>query len=182
MEYALLPDERLLRLLKADDEVAFKELYDRYFHFVFVLIIKKGCSKEVAEELSQQIFMTIWEKRATLDIKLIQNYLSISVKNRVLNYIKACLVRNAYAKHAGKIKRTSDNESQSVLLMHELSEAIDKAIRQLPQKSQLIFKLSRFEMHSIREIAQIMDISEKTVEYHISQSLKTLRFHLKDFI
>jgi RNA polymerase sigma-70 factor (family 1) len=182
MKYTLLPDDRLLKLLKANDEVAFKELYDRYFQFVFVSILKKGCGKEVAEELSQQIFMTIWEKRSVQDIRLIQNYLSISVKNRVLNHIKACLVRHVYAKSVENSKKNSDSDSQSVLLVHELSEAIDKAIRQLPEKSQLIFKLSRFEMHSIREIAQIMDISEKTVEYHITQSLKTLRFHLKDFI
>ena len=68
------------------------------------------------------------------------------------------------------------------MLARELSEAIDIATRQLPEKTRQVFRMSRFEEQSVKEIAQTMNISEKAVEYHITKSLKILRLHLKDFI
>jgi RNA polymerase sigma factor (sigma-70 family) len=67
-------------------------------------------------------------------------------------------------------------------LVKELNDAIDKGIKRLPQKTQTIFRMSRFERHSNKDISRIMDLSEKTVEYHITQSLKALQLHLRDFM
>lgn len=72
--------------------------------------------------------------------------------------------------------------TESSLTFHELSQAIEKAIATLPEKTRQVFRLSRFDHLSIREIATNLNISEKAVEYHITQSLKTLRFYLKDYL
>jgi RNA polymerase sigma-70 factor (ECF subfamily) len=68
------------------------------------------------------------------------------------------------------------------LLVQELDTAIDRAIGQMPEKTQTVFRLSRFERQSNKEISHVMNLSEKAVEYHIKQSLKTLRIYLKDFM
>jgi RNA polymerase sigma-70 factor (ECF subfamily) len=60
--------------------------------------------------------------------------------------------------------------------------AIEKAIYQLPDKTQTVFKMSRFEEKSHKEIAVTLDLSEKSVEYHITQALKFLRVYLKDYL
>ncbi|OQP61176.1 hypothetical protein A3860_05520 [Niastella vici] len=82
----------------------------------------------------------------------------------------------------GELQKAEENSADLPLLVQELNTAIDKAISQLPQKTQTIFRLSRFEKQSNKDISRIMDLSEKAVEYHITQSLKSLRFFLRDFI
>ncbi len=65
---------------------------------------------------------------------------------------------------------------------NELNQAIEKAIGELPEKSQEIFRLNRLEGRSVPEIAQSLHLSERAIEYHLTKSLRTLRLHLKDFI
>jgi RNA polymerase sigma-70 factor (ECF subfamily) len=74
------------------------------------------------------------------------------------------------------------NNAEDRVLMHDLSEAIEKGVALLPGKTQEVFVHSRVEHLSVREISGIMHISEKAVEYHITRSLKLLRFHLREFI
>jgi RNA polymerase sigma factor (sigma-70 family) len=66
--------------------------------------------------------------------------------------------------------------------MREITEAIEQAISKLPQESQAIFRLSRYDQRTNKEICIIMHVSERIIEYHITQSLKSLRLYLKDFV
>lgn len=182
MAYQSLTDEILLKLLKASDEEAYKEIYLRHWRPLFMNAYKKTHIKEVAEELVQNIFLGLWEKRSTANIIQLSAYLNTAVKYQVLNYIKACIIKERYA-HVSK-SRTDvvEEDSDSTLIMHELSAAINNAINQLPEKSRVIFQLSRFENRSIKEIAELLSVSEKVVEYHITKSLRAMRLELKDFI
>jgi RNA polymerase sigma-70 factor (family 1) len=182
MAYQLLTDEILLKLLKTSDEEAFREIYVRYWRTLFATAYRKVHVKEVAEELVQNIFLSLWEKKSTVTIEQLSAYLNTAVKYQVLNYIKTCIVKEKYA-HLVKAKpELLEEDGDSMLVMHELSDAIDRAINQLPEKSRVIFQLSRFENRSIKEIADLLSVSEKVVEYHITKSLKALRLELKDFI
>jgi RNA polymerase sigma-70 factor (family 1) len=182
MAYQLLTDEILLKLLKASDEEAYKEIYLRHWRPLFVTAYRKVHIKEVAEELVQNIFLSLWEKRDIANIEQLGAYLNTAVKYQVLNYIKTCIIKEKYA-HLVKVRpELVEEDGDSMLVMHELSDAINKAINQLPEKSRIIFQLSRFENRSIKEIAQLLSVSEKVVEYHITKSLKSLRLELKDFI
>lgn len=182
MNYQLLADEMLLKLLKISDELAFKELYLRYWKNLYYSALNKINSKEVAEDIVQGVFTDLWEKRERHSIQNILAYLGASVKYQVINYIKSAISKKVHLSTIGEKQKAEENNTDLLLLVQELNSAIDKAISQLPQKTQTIFRLSRFEQHSNKDISQIMDVSEKAVEYHITQSLKTLRFHLKDFM
>ena len=182
MDYRLLADEVLLQLLKISDALAFKELYLRYWKNLYNSALNKINSKEIAEDIVQTVFTDLWDKREKHAIQNISAYLETSVKYQVINYIKSVISKKAHLSTIGEKQKAEENNTDLLLLVQELNTAIDKAINELPQKTQTIFRLSRLEQHSNKEISLIMNLSEKAVEYHITQSLKSLRFYLKDFI
>jgi RNA polymerase sigma-70 factor (ECF subfamily) len=182
MDLRVLTDEMLLRLLKADDEKAFKEIYSRYWQPVFEAAYRRLVNKETAKELVQTVFLRIWEKRHTIQVHHLPNYLQTAIKNSVINYIESTLVHKRYLQHVMNSTTAFAPASETTASLHELAQAIEKAIALLPEKTRHVFRLSRFDHLSIREIATSLNISEKAVEYHITQSLKTLRSYLKDFL
>jgi RNA polymerase sigma-70 factor (family 1) len=182
MDYRLLADDVLLKLLKISDELAYKEIYLRYWRRLFYSAANKTNSKEVAEDIVQSVFADLWDRRQVHNINNIAAYLETAVKYQIINYIKTAISKRAQHTGFTELQKPEENSADLPLLVQELNAAIDKAISQLPQKTQTIFRLSRFEKHTNKDISRIMDLSEKAVEYHITQSLKSLRFFLKDFI
>jgi len=182
MDYRLLADEILLKFLRISDELAFKEIYQRYWKGLYFSALHKINNSEIAEDIVQNVFTDLWEKREKHSIQNISAYLETAVKYQVINYIKSAISKKAHLSIVGEKQKAEENNTDLFLLVQELNTAIDKAISQLPQKTQTIFRLSRFEQHSNKEISHIMDLSEKAVEYHISQSLKSLRFYLRDLM
>ncbi len=182
MDYRPLSEEVLLKLLKISDELAFEEIYLRYWRQLYYAALNKINSKEVAEDIIQTVFADLWEKRERHSIKNISAYLGASVKYQVINYIKSAISKKAHLSHISESRKAEEDNNELALLVKELNETIDTAINRLPQKTQTIFRLSRFEKHSNKDISRIMDVSEKAVEYHITQSLKFLRLYLKGFM
>ncbi len=182
MDYRLLADEILLKLLKVNDEAALKEIYLRYWKSLFITALKKVRSKEVAEEIVQNLVVSLWNKRETSEIQNLQSYLNTAVKYQVINYVKTKIIREKKYQYAMSKQAYIENASEDSLLINELSLAIDRAINTLPEKTQTVFRLSRFENHSVKDISSLMNISDKAVEYHITKSLKIMRQQLKDFI
>ena len=182
MNYRLSEDEILVKLLKANDSTALKEIYLRYWKCLYITALKKVHSKEAAEEIVQNVIVSLWNKRATSNIHNLQYYLNAAVKYQVINFVKAKIQREKKYQLAISKQAHAEDTCEDVLLLNELTSAIDKAVKTLPEKSQLVFRLNRFENHSVKEISKHMNISEKAVEYHITKSLKTIRVHLKEFI
>lgn len=182
MNYKEFEDEILMKLLKANDESALKEIYLRYWKALYIAALKKVHSKEAAEEIVQNVIVGLWSKRETSHVHHLEHYLNTAVKYQVINYVKAKILRDKKLQLAVSKQPSSEETCENGLLLSELSAAIDQAIKLLPEKTQLVFKLNRFENHSVREISQHMNISEKAVEYHITKSLKSIRVHLKEFV
>lgn len=182
MNYGLLADNVLIKLLKISDELAYKEIYLRYWRRLYQAAVSKTNSKEVAEDIVQSVFTDLWDRREQHTINSLEAYLQTAVKYQIINYIKSAISKRAQYTGIGELQKATENPADLPLLIQELNTAIDKAINQLPEKTQTIFRLSRFEKHSNKDISRIMDLSEKAVEYHITQSLKSLRFFLRDFI
>ncbi len=92
------------------------------------------------------------------------------------------LTQEKYTKNLKEKYPETEDTSATNLLVHELNGIIVKAIHQLPEKTQIIFNLSRSENYTIKQISESMHLSEKAVEYHITKSLTQLRFYLKEII
>jgi len=182
MRYKAFDDEMLVRSLEAGDGNALEEIYRRYSEKLFFAALKKVRSRDIAEELVQKLFVNLWEKRAALDIQRLEAYLQSAIRYQVINYIKSTIIREKYLQHNKQQLTEGEDSGESLLLLRELSVAIDDAINKLPQKTQEIFRLSRYEKWPVKEIARFMNLSEKAVEYHVTQSLKFIRLRLKDYI
>ncbi|GAB3908687.1 RNA polymerase sigma-70 factor [Larkinella knui] len=182
MEYTVLSDAALVKLLQTGDDEAFQAIYRKYWQPLFRVARKKLYSQENAEELIQDLFVDLWERRETIQIDELEKYLFGAVKYKILNHIKALLIRQKYENFKNTGLTDYDCETEDFLAYEDLSKAIELGIAHLPDKTRQIFRLNRMENQSVRQISASLCIPERTVEYHITQSLRTLRFHLKEYV
>jgi len=176
----LTDDNELYRKLKVGDQQAFKVLFQKYYsalcHYGFQLLQ----DSEMAEEIVQELFVRIWEKRESLTIESsVKHYLFISVKNQCLNHLQHQKIRRQYA---DKMMKSSEQEidTEQYFMEVELIKRIEKSIESLPPKRQEIFRLSREQGLKYKEIAEELNISIKTVEAQMGLALKFLRAELKE--
>ena len=104
------------------------------------------------------------------------------VKYQVINYVRS---QAAFQKHGNFYKsfvKIIQEETFETVLYDDLEEALNKGVKNLPEKTQLVFRLNRMEGRSISEIAAKLNLSEKAIKYHITRSLKELRLHLRGFL
>lgn len=181
MEYKILSDELLVKLLRVGEQDAFEEIYRRYWQKLLRSAQFKIRSKETIEEILQDLFISLWEKREKVLIENLEAYLNTSLRYLIINQIKKQILQEKFIEYSLKKNELTDDVDESVAF-NELSVAIEKAIEQLPEKTQQIFRLNRLEYKSVKEIAVLLETPERTVEYHITQALKALRIHLREFI
>jgi RNA polymerase sigma-70 factor (family 1) len=175
-------DEQLLSLIKQDDEAAFVELFRRYASKVRSLAFSKVNSREVAQEIVQEVFANIWERRHSLNISFVSGYLFVAVKYEAINHIKSEITHRKHNKIYKAFTRISEDSTLRSVQYNDLAEALEGSVQKLPEKTQLVFRLNRLEGKSISEIALKLNLSEKAIKYHISRSLKELRLYLKEFL
>lgn len=175
-------DADLVRALAQGDEKAFAEIYERYWHPLHQQAVRKLGRAEDAEEVVQDLFVTLWNKRRTAHIQQLDAYLFSGLKYKIIDCIRAQLVRKAYAATAPCHHKVPSSCTEETLAAADLSLALDASVRSLPGHTQEVFRLSRVEYQSVPEIAARLQVSPKTVEYHLSRSLRMLRKYLKDFL
>jgi len=180
MNYAHLSNEQLVNLLKTGDSKAFQTIYKLYWKDCFRIAYRKLNSKILAEEATQNIFISLWERRENVTIKNLEAYLRTSTKYQVINFIEAKLVTQKHLPNLPK-QVLASNQVEESINYQELMLALEKAIKNLPKKTGEIYRLSRYEYLTGKEIAQKVGLSEKSVEYHISKALQFLRLELKDY-
>ncbi|SMC53583.1 RNA polymerase sigma-70 factor [Pedobacter nyackensis] len=180
--YKNFTDVELVATLKTDDKTAFAEIYDRYWDKLFSIAGHKLDQLEDAEEVVQNIFISLWNRRATLNItSTLNSYLAVSVKYRVIKVLEKQYHQRKYADSLGK-QQGLDDSTQEWLEFTELKAQLERLVRELPDKCQLVYRMSREDGFSQKEIAGKLDISEKTVEAHLGKAIKTIRAGLNTFI
>ena len=182
MEYHLIGDELLVKLLRVDDEGAFTEIYRRFWKNLFKAGQAKLKSDEIVEEVLQEVFLNLWEKRATVQIENLGGYLFTTLKYQIISHYRKQMLADRYSEY---IFTKPDSHIQLIdndVHFKEIIAIFEDVLQQLPEKTRKIFQMSRVEFKSTREISEAFDMPERTVEYHITQSLKLLRLQLKDFL
>jgi RNA polymerase sigma-70 factor (family 1) len=175
-------DEELLSLIKQDDEQAFTELFERHSKRIASLAFAKVNSLEITQEIVQDIFVTIWERRHSLSIHAFSNYLSVCVKYQAISHIRSQIANKKHTTIFKAFVKICEEDTLEKVELHDLEDALEEGVHQLPDKTQLVFRLNRFEGKSISEIADKLHLSEKAIKYHLSKSLKELRLHLRHFL
>lgn len=174
-------DEGLLKLLKQQELGAFEEIYLRYWKKLYSAAFKRVQSREISEELVQDIFTSLWMNREILNIEILSPYLSSAVKYKVINYFEREMSRRTYSELQLQAPEPMINSTEETVLLNELNLALEREIQKLPPKRQEIFKLSRQQHLSIKQVASHLGISEKTAENQLGKALKVLKLNLKHF-
>ena len=138
-------------------------------------------SREVSEELVQDIFTALWINRQTLNVENLSAYLYSAIKYKVINHLEKEMSRRLYAKAQVSSLASLENSTEETVYLNELNLALEKEIQKLPPKRQQIFKLSRQGHLSIKQVASHLGISEKTAENQLGKALKVLKVNLKHF-
>ncbi len=180
IKFKELDDDALAHKIKESDHQAFKEFFDRYHAYLLNFLLKRGTPEETAQDLVQQAFVLIWEKRAEIDPdKSIRSYLFRIAYTRMLNVFRD---ENKFDKST-PIEASVEPEEVEIAGEQKsvtIKNAIESAIQQMPTKRQEVFRLCYIQEFTYKEAAQVLDISVKTVENHIGLALKDLRAQLKD--
>lgn len=176
-------DPEIVTAIRQGDEKAFEQTFRKFYERLCSYACSLLKDEEEAEEVVQTVFLTIWEKKADLEITLsLKSYLYRAVHNHCLNRFKHAAVRKAHREYTEFFVSQSYESVTEVIHANELEQRIEKAVSNLPEQCQKTFRMSRFEELKYQEIADKLQISIKTVENQIGKALKILRNELADYL
>lgn len=169
-------NEQLLAGLKKGDRKAFASIYKQYAEALMAHVRLRVPNREDAQDIVQDLFMSLWKNRETLapDTKL-SAYLFVAARYKVINYIARDRSQQSLAESLRAWFPEATYHTDHVLRTRMTEELIEKEVAQLPQKMQVIFRKSRGEQLSHKEIAQQLEISETTVKKQVANALRILR-------
>lgn len=172
------------------DIVSFNQLY-RDFEKRFMRFANSYVKDEsVAEDITIDSMLYYWENRDSLnDETNVPAYILTTIKSKCLNYLRHERICENYSEQAKAYYEWELNTRINTLeacepyelLTNEIQELVDKALNEMPEKTRKVFTLNRYEDKTYKEIALLMGISDKGVDFHIQKALKLLRKHLKDY-
>ena len=172
-------DDVLLQWLHDDNRQAFDIIYRRYWKPLYSMAFNLFRDRLVCEDVVQDVFFQLWDKRSTHQIQTLRSYLFASTRHGVLKTIKNG--RAFIDVEAVQDFLISQGQSDFDLLEMDLAHHASLAINDLPEKCRQIFLLSRSHAMPVAQIAQQLELSPKTVENQITIALKRLRSSLSDY-
>lgn len=176
--------------LKGGETAAFERIFESFYHRLYSFINQYVYDSDVTKNILQDVFLMLWEKKSILlDDSNLNAWLYTVAKNKALKYLR----HKEYVTNHFEISLLKQNENTlnasaldsidtSEFAFREIEKIIERTLSSMPELVQAVFNMSRFENLKNREIAEKLDISEKTVEANITKSLKLLRVALKDYL
>ncbi|MDR1381124.1 MAG: RNA polymerase sigma-70 factor [Tannerella sp.] len=163
---------------------AFRKMFEHYYPAMCVYAGRYIRSTAVCEDIAQEILSAVWLNRCGLDYSIpARQYLTAAVRNRCLNYLRN-RPRERYEElsslHAETIPYSDD--SDSMLMIHELETLLAEALAKLPEAYRIAFEMSQMQHRPLSEIAGRLGISVRTVERYRDRAIELLKTELKDYI
>jgi RNA polymerase sigma-70 factor (family 1) len=181
--YSLHTDTVLLQLLSQNDQAAFTAIYQRHWRPLFREALQVLRSQKEAEDCVQEVFVSLWKRRLnTVVTSSLSAYLHTAVRYKCFDRIERDMIRGGYLDDfiAWQANRQLQPSVEEELYARDLSASIDQAMEKMPDKMREVFRLSRQEQLTHKEIAGRLNISEETVKKQIYLALKILRANLGD--
>ena len=180
-KYDILDNRLVIRRLNAGDRQCFEACY-RFYYKGLCSFASRWVSLPAAEDIVQDTMLYIWENRDRLMEELsLKGLLFMIVRNKSLDRVTRQSVHSRV--HQQLEKRFADQfDSPDFYLGMELARLYHEALAQLPEQTRRIFEMSRFQGMTHQQIAAELGVSPQTVNYHISQALRTLGVALKDYL
>jgi len=173
-------NQKIVSEFISGSETAFDELFRKYYRRLVNFSMNVVKNKDSAEEVVQDLFVTLWEKKDKLQLKVsLKAYLYRAVYNNSIHYYKK---QQRFVHNDVELSEELSDDYTDILEQSELEERIYQTIEQLPEKCKEIFKLKRFDELKNKEIAEQLRISIKTVETQMTRALKFLTKNLGDLL
>ncbi|MFC1565049.1 RNA polymerase sigma factor [candidate division KSB1 bacterium] len=171
-----------IRKIRKSDSKVFENLVDKYFESLYKFAWRYVRDRHTAENIAQDVFINTWANRKKLDPSLnIKSYLYQAAKNLSLNYLRA-EKNNSLCLDNVSIKEYSPKNPEEEYLEKDRSSLISSAIENLPEKCRIVFIMKKYDELSYTEIAEILNISAKTVENQVGRAFKILRKSLSEIL
>jgi RNA polymerase sigma-70 factor (family 1) len=165
------------------DEQSFRQIYLLHWDKVFAVCYNNLGETEVAKGMVQEIFKSLWERKDELEItSSVERYLLRSAKFKVFEYLRNNKSQKEHTEKAlaGYCNHTHCTENE--IMYNSLKSKVDGLVDTLPCQCRNVYKLSREQGLTNKEIASTLLISERAVEYHISRALTTLKSNLTEYL
>ncbi|EHQ25011.1 RNA polymerase sigma factor [Mucilaginibacter paludis] len=170
-----------VRRLMMGDQAAFEKIYDLCSEKLFRLAFRFLKDTEQSEEIVQETFINLWLNREKLDSQgNIWLYLYVVGKRLSLNALRNISQSKLHTEKLLANFTETQNYTEELVFAHDLELLTERVIGDLPKQQQIIFRLSRFEGFSHKEIADQLNISPNTVKNHMGTALKTIKSRLGD--
>jgi RNA polymerase sigma-70 factor (ECF subfamily) len=176
----------IIKQLQDGNEKVFEQIVREYWPRMFKFALIYTQNNESSQELVQDTFLVLWNNRAILkDNTNLITYLMVVLRNKCLNLLEQTRIRQLYIEEIDDetiYQRANlyvlQDEASQIVESEDLHKAIERALSKLPEKTREIFMLSRYDGLKNQQIAETKNISQKTVEYHISKALQILKEEL----
>lgn len=176
----------IIKQLQDGNEKVFEQIVREYWPRMFKFALIYTQNNETSQELVQDTFLVLWNNRAILkDNTNLITYLMVVLRNKCLNLLEQARIRQLYIEEIDDetiYQRANlyvlQDEASQIVESEDLHKAIERALSKLPEKTREVFMLSRYDGLKNQQIAETKNISQKTVEYHISKALQILKEEL----
>jgi RNA polymerase sigma-70 factor (ECF subfamily) len=181
MNYQTLTDEQLVKSLCESKKAAFDAIYARYWKMLYAVAYGQLGSKEEAEDIVHNVFERIWNNREIQKINCLKAYLIVSVRHFSINYVKSQITYRKFQEYLIFQEIQKNFSTDDIVNYAELQRVVNDVLKKLPDKTGEVFRMSRYENKSVKEIAAHLGLTEKAVEYHLTKSLKFIKEHLDKY-
>ncbi|SEI38796.1 RNA polymerase sigma-70 factor, ECF subfamily [Dyadobacter sp. SG02] len=165
--------------MRLNDESVFERIFLEYWERMYDICFHFVGDRAVAEELVQDIFRSLWERRDSLLIDTgIENYLVKAARLKSFEHLRNTAIETRNLREISYSASAAGNHTENLVYYNALTEQVGRIVNALPEQCQKVFRMSRENGMNNKQIAHSLAISEKTVENQITKALRTLRLHL----
>ncbi|MDB5157205.1 MAG: polymerase subunit sigma-70 [Mucilaginibacter sp.] len=166
-----------------EDREAFTEIYDRYMGVLYLHALKMVKDEHEAEDIVHELFISLWLNAAEVTINItLSAYLYRAIKNKIFNIFAHQKIKLTHLESLQEYINAGNWQTDELMRARELSFQIEKEVSSMPAKMREVFELSRNAGLSYKEIAERLNISDKTVKKQINNALKILRLKINLFL
>ena len=174
-------EKGLIDQIKEGKKHAFQKLYETYAPRLYKFAMAYLKNESEAEELVQNVFIKIWEKREDLDhSKNLKSYIYKLSINTIYVFIRKRNIENAFIDYAKNNYKEDDNNTWHTVILNEMQANLSKLVAKLPEQQRKIYHLSKEKGMTNDEIARELDLSKRTVENHLYRALTYLKENFKN--
>lgn len=176
-----ITDADLVHRIKYGEKKAFQELYERYAPKIHHFSLSYLKNEADSEELVQNVFLKVWEKRKILDASQnIKSYIFKIAVNSIYDFIRCKNIEKAFSEFALNNYSRESNNTWNTIIYKEMQTTLNKRVSQMPEQRRRVFHLSKRKGLTNDEIAEKLNISKRTVENQLYRALAFLKVHYKN--